>query len=232
MVTSLSSAELVSNVWWVWSASSRWWEGKSFSSLHIMQNAWKQKCGGLLTRKPWVKLWDLVLTSFQTSFWYSLKTLETLQIINLPQKENRLFKSHSLCYARKTEQPESRVSRGCQTNNCVEAVAPHKHSHHGSTNHSPIFWVPRVIDVPYLVPILILFLVKKNISSPKLFLSSANKGGCSFESTPYLYLGVTNRVCSTRVVPPKLQTSELSFQTDISRWSCSGLGEVCHMSWR
>ena len=48
-----------------------------------------------------------------------------------------------------------------QTNNRVEAVAPHKHSHHRSTNHSPIFWVPRFIDVPYLVPILILFLVKK-----------------------------------------------------------------------
>ena len=49
-----------------------------------------------------------------------------------------------------------------------------------STNHSPIFWVPRFIDVPYLVPILILLLVKKNGSIPKLFLSSANKGGCSW----------------------------------------------------
>ena len=44
----------------------------------------------------------------------------------------------------KNEQPESRVSWGSQTNNRVEAVAPHKRSHHGSTNHSPIFWdLPR-----------------------------------------------------------------------------------------
>ena len=100
------------------------------------------------------------------------------------ERKQIVQKPLSLCYARKNEQPESRGSRGCQTNNCVEAVAPHKHSHHGSTNHSPIFWVPRFIDVPYLVPILILFLVKKNVSSLKLFLSSANKGGCSFGCIP------------------------------------------------
>ena len=76
----------------------------------------------------------------------------------------------------KNEQPESRVSWGSQTNNRVEAVAPHKRSHHGSTNHSPIFWdLPRshtnsVFGGKKLFPAL----------SPKLFLSSANKGSCSY----------------------------------------------------
>ena len=68
---------------------------KSFSSLRIAENTWKQQCGGLLTRKPWVKLLgprfdlvsDLVLVQLET--WKK-------QIINLPQKENKSFKSHSL----------------------------------------------------------------------------------------------------------------------------------------
>ena len=75
-----------------------------------------------------MKLWDIVLTSF----WYSLKNLEN-------------YKS-SICRRKKTDRSKSTISRleipgkqatrvcGSQTNNCVEAVAPHKHSHHRSTN--------------------------------------------------------------------------------------------------
>ena len=51
----------------------------------------------------------------------------------------------------------------------MEAVAQHTHSHHRSTNHSPIFRVPRFIDVPYLVPILILLLVKKKFPALSCF---------------------------------------------------------------
>ena len=132
------------------------------SSLHITEDTWKQKCGGLLTRNPWVKLWDLVLTSFQTSFWYSLKNPGKAENHKFAAERERSFKSHSLCLCQeKTSnwsqlgEPNKQLCGSCSTKYALKTM------HHRSANHSPIFWVPRFINVPYLVPILILFLSKK-----------------------------------------------------------------------
>ena len=88
------------------------------------------------------------------------------------------------------ERQATRVSWASRTNNA--AVATHTHSKPciievQITHHDHIFWAHRFIDVPYLVPILINFgFFEKHASSPKLFLSSANKGGCSGD---LLYIG-------------------------------------------
>ena len=68
---------------------------------------------------------DLVLVQLEKTTYHKFA-------LNLPQKENRSFQSHPLCFARKNEQPESRVSWGSQTNNRVEAVAQHTQITHQS----------------------------------------------------------------------------------------------------
>ena len=155
MVTSFSSAGLVSIVWGIWSLVEDDEKENPSPLCTLRRTHGNRSVEGCL---PGNLGWN-----FGTSFWPRFRP--RFGTAWKPWKLQIIIKRRSkatLCaYARKNQQPESRVSWGSQTNNRVEAVAPHKHSHHRSTNHSPIFWVPRFIDVPYLVPILILFLAKK-----------------------------------------------------------------------
>lgn len=117
-------------------------EWKIITKKILLLSAHRTVEEGLPTRKSWQTLGP----RFRPRFGITWKIWK-LQIIILPHKENRSLKNHSLClYQEKTVNWENSIKQP------YEAIAPNKYSYYKNTNYSPIFWIPRFIDIPTSLP--------------------------------------------------------------------------------